>query len=156
MTNQRVMLMLVLGFFVTFASHTVTAQCFSYGEGDEAECSGTNCSGWYRLSFCDFGCDAQFCEPAGNSLECCGQRYDYAEASGPCHDCGQPPRTHVRASHPNQEYRAELLQGYTPGLIMLSATKSYSPPELVEIYSRCSRTYRLVVKEGRIFTTEGM
>ena len=39
---------------------------------------------------------------------------------------------------------------------MLSATKSYSPPELVEIYSRCSRTYRLVVKEGRIFTTEGM
>ena len=154
MTNLLGRSTLVLAFFITLATHAVTAQCFSYGEGDETECWGTNCHGWYKLSFCDVGCAGEFCDGQGNSLNCCGTEYRYAQISEPCHDCGQPPRAHVRESHPNPEFRAELLQGYTPGLVMLSATKSYRPPQLVETYSRCRRTYRLVVEEGRMFTTE--
>lgn len=157
MTNQRVMLMFVLGFFVTFAAHAATAQCFKYTNGDPTECWGTNCQSQYIVTYCDFGCQAQFCTFNGNSLNCCGQRIDYAQAFGPCHDCGQPEiRIHVRASRPNRDYRAELLQGYSPGLIMLSATKSYRPPELAEIFIRCSHAYRLFVREGQIVATEGM
>ena len=81
----------------------------------------------------------------------------YAQLSLPCHDCSQLPiRFHLGSLHPRPEHRAELMQGYPAGTVMLNATKGYRPPELVETYSRCSHSYTIAVHNGRIVATEGM
>lgn len=152
----RVMLTLVFAFFMTCAVQNGAAQCYQY-TNIQFDCSGQNCAQTITLSLCDIGCHAGMCVGNGNTRECCGSLIHYAQASQPCHDCSQfPIRFHIGSSNSDRKYRAELMQGYTAGVVMLSPTKNYMPPELVETYSRCGHSYSLTVREGRVFAIEGM
>ena len=155
MNKLRIALIVAMAFLFSSALPTF-AQCFQYGEIDW-ECSGTNCQQEIQLSTCDVGCHAGMCIPNGNTRQCCGAPVHYAQLTLQCHDCTPLPiRFHLKDAHPNQESRADLMQGYTAGVVMLTDSRGYRPPELLETYSRCNRSYGLSVYEGQVIVREGM
>ncbi len=159
MATKRGLLMLLVVFGMMFAARTAKAGCWAYADGDEGECSGANhCNGFYIVTYCVDGCTSGQCDPAGNTRECCGNRIDYAaiEGDGGRCDCDSIIRVHARAPRTTSQHSAELLQGYTPGLIMLSASVSYKPAQIFYTFNRCSHSYRVVVEEGRTVTAGKM
>jgi len=154
-------LVLLAAVIIVFASYNAKAGectngCRGYDQSDPTPCDG--CEGMsYVETYCTFGCTCGTCEVDGNSGKCCGSEYHNDEivpTDGTC-ECGNV-RVHASTLHSSAEHRAELLQGRTPGLIMLSATESYKPAEMVYTYRSCSHRYVLVVQGGRIVGATGM
>jgi hypothetical protein len=160
---------LVLSFFIllvmVFAAGSAKAQCWGYSQFTPERCSSPGCMGSYTPTYCRFGCVSGTCENQGGSGQCCGHLYYtaviYPDGQDSCHDLGcgengQFRRVHGKTSRVDSQYSAELRQGYTPGLIMLSARLSYKPPRLVYAFSRCNHSFRLIIEDGRVSTTGGM
>lgn len=150
---------------IALATSTAKADCVEYWDNGSVNCTGTGgCeSQWENITCFYLGCVSGTCNPKGNSTECCGVRHDYAQiysdGGGNCSgiECDDTRfRVHARSLHTNPQYRAELLRGYTPGLIMLSADRSYKETELVYVFNRCDHSYDFVVYDGRVIATGGM
>jgi hypothetical protein len=160
----RTLLPLLVVLLMVFTSRTAKADCWDYWDIGAVNCTGPGgCrSQWERVT-CTFGCVSGSCNSTGNSTECCGTRHDYAagypDGQGGCHgvNCGGASiRTHARSSHTAADHSAELLQGYSPALILLSADLSYKPPELMYVLNRCSHNYELIVQDGNVFARGGI
>lgn len=167
MTRVRALLPVLVLFAMTFATRTVQAACWSYYAPAPDPCVGEHdCTGQWQPVYCDFGCTSGSCNDRGNSTECCGVREDYAQISpdggNGCNtgDCGEQGevriRSHAQTPRATPEHRAELLQSYSPGLIMVSASMSYKPPELLYRFNGCSHSYELVVEDARMLASGGM
>jgi hypothetical protein len=159
MRTMRALLPAFVVLTMVLAVRTVKADCVGYDDFGSIPCSGANgCHSQWELITCGFGCDAGTCEDDGNSTECCGTKHEYAQIvgdGGACGECGGI-RFHAGAAHASPQHNAELRQGYTPGLIMLSANLSYRPSQLVYTLNRCNHKYELTVEEGRSLTVGGM
>jgi hypothetical protein len=156
----RVLLLLFVVLVMVFATRTAKADdCVGIEDFGSQSCSGAKgCESEYESEYCSFGCVSGTCNGRGSSGECCGKIYYVPNISGGGGDgcsgieCGDG-RVHARASHVNLEHRAELLRGYTPGLIMLSVNVSYKAPQLIYSFNRCSHTYEVVMDGGRLAPT---
>ena len=163
MMENRTLLLTLIALTTIFTARPANAGCWDYLDLGSAECFGPKgCNLEYEIITCGSGCTLGTCVKDGNSGECCGKRYDYAQinAIGKCDGCGPGGnivvRAHAKPSHVDLQRRAELLQGYTPGLIMMSETVSYRPPRVFYMFNRCDRTYRLVIEDGTNVSTGGM
>ncbi len=47
-------------------------------------------------------------------------------------------------------YRAELYQGYTPGLIKINDDLSYREPLMFYVLDRCNHTYGVLEEDGSL------
>jgi len=125
--------------------------CWTYDDFGQIQCFG--CDEYRELIFCmGGGCVCGTCEEEGGSGLCCGKIYYtptiYPEP-GDCGECGNSPshaRTHANRQSSGGRYSAELRQGYSPGLIMLTPTVSYRAPLFAYVYNRCSHTFTLIAE----------
>jgi hypothetical protein len=163
MIAKRVLMALFVAVVMVLAGRTAKAECSDFVEFD-MNCTGAGgCTGEWVDTLCTFGCYPADCVVDGGSIPCCGRRHDYdvfGDCTGNCDcsgiECGNARRrVHVRSAQINPEHRAELLQGYAPGLAMLGADLSYRPPQLINVFSRCSHKYELTVMSGKIIVTGG-
>jgi len=129
MGSIRAFLLIFAVFVVMFATRIAKADCTGYSDNGSISCSGANgCKSQWEMITCWFGCTSGTCNPDGNTTECCGAPHDYAQVypdGGRGCECGDV-RVHARASHVNLQHRAELLQGYTPGLIYVECERELS------------------------------
>jgi hypothetical protein len=164
MRTVRTLLPMVAMLLLLFAARSAKANCWEYFDWGSVDCTGLHgCMSQWEEIGCTFGCISGSCNPTGNSTECCGTRHDYAaghdDGQGGCSgvNCGNVRfRVHARASHLSSPHSAELLQGYTPGLVMLSADLSYKSTQLVYTFNRCNHSYEAVVEDGGVLAREGM
>ena len=162
MRSIRVLLPTFALLVMMFATRTAKAECVGYFDLGSEDCTGKNgCENSWDELLCSFGCVSGTCS-LSNSTECCGVIHRSAQIYGDgdgCsgEECGDAHRRiHVRNTHTNPQYRAELLQGYTPGLIMLSADISYKEPGLIYAFNRCSHSYEMVVEDVKIVPLGGL
>ncbi len=162
MTTRLALLTLSVILGMALGTRTAKADCVEYWDFGPQPCTVGQCQSQWEDITCGFGCVSGTCSMS-NSTECCGVLHHYAQIYGDrgndCSgvECGDArPRIHAKSSQVNPEHRAELLQGYTPGFIMLSADLSSRDPELVYIFSRCSHSYVLVVEHGKALAREGI
>ena len=146
---------------VVFIAAPASAGCYSYGEA-QADCSGEDgCTGTYTYSTCEPGCFAGTCDPFGNSGSCCNKPYYNAQIDpdgGICHggDCDESSfRPHARGANAAARRNSVFRRDYTPGFAMLTPQLSYRDPQLVYVYDRCSRSYALVLQDGKILARGG-
>jgi len=162
MRPLRVLLLVSGALILTLDTAPARARCVDYWDIGSVPCSGPGgCQSEWEDVTCWFGCISGTCNDDGNSTECCGVRHDYAQVygdGGNCdNECGDSPvRVHATASNTNPLHRAELLQGYSPGLIMLDAHTSYKPTQLIYVLNRCNHTYELMVLDGRVVPSGGL
>jgi len=160
MTVKRLSINAAFLFLMLLACRICYADgCWGYSNGDESECTGPHgCAKWYTVSYCDLGCTSGACNPVGNTRQCCSLIIHYAEIvpdGDRCPDCGNI-RTHLKPRPHSNPHRSELLQGRSPGLIMLSPAVSYKPLELVDVFRGCDRAAAIVIDGGRTLSVEGM
>jgi hypothetical protein len=126
--------------------------CTSTVDTGYSSCNGNpNCT--YPLEFCSTGCICGRCISHGGSGSCCGITY-YTPViypgSGICSgsECGTLPehaRIHSRESL-RGHHDTEIRNGYSPGVIMLTAAVSYRQESLVYVFDRCAHTIRLMTE----------
>jgi hypothetical protein len=154
------LLILLVGSGRLRAQEPCTAECTGIEDFGEVPCAG--CSDTRPDESCSDTCYCGTCHLHGSSGECCGRIYyvpNFYPAPGDCtNECiGVPAhaRTHASRRKLNTQFTVDLRQGSTPGLIMLTPTRSYRDP--VFLYALdCSRQYRLVAEENTPSKTGGM
>ena len=164
MRLTRVLFPFLTVLVMVFAARSANAGvCWGYSELDPEECVGHECMDSWTPTYCSFGCVSGTCDNQGNSTECCGTSHYVAQIypdGDSCKDqgCGESGlfRFHTKTPLVNSQHSAELRQGYSPGLVMLSANVSYKPARLIYVYNRCSRSFKLIIEDERIITTGGM
>ena len=164
MTTKLGLMTLFVAVVMVFAARTAKADCVGIEDFGSENCSGVGgCEGSYEMEFCSFGCVSGECNGRGSSGECCGRIYYipniYGDGGEGCSgvECGDVSvRAHARSSRLTSQHSAELLQGYTPGLIMLGADIGYKAPQLVYTFDRCNHNFGLVVEDGKLVTLGGM
>jgi len=166
MRPLRVILTLFVVLLVVFSARSAKAGvCWGYDTFDSEDCTGAHgCFGSRAPTYCSFGCISGTCNNQGNSTECCGTSHYIAQITPDGDSCDAEEctggsgvfRTHASVSHVNSEHSAERRQGYSPGLIMLSANMSYKPARLIYVFNRCSHSFKLIVEDGRLLTTGGL
>jgi hypothetical protein len=165
MTTKRGLMILFVVFVMVLAVPKVKADdCVGIEDFGSEDCTGANgCTGSYELEYCSFGCISGECNGRGSSGECCGKKYYIPNISGDggegCSgvECGDARRrVHVRVAQINPERRAELMQGYTPGVMMLGADIGYKPAQLIYTFDRCSHSFGLLVEDGKLVALGGM
>jgi len=147
-----------------FSAPAAKAECWDYWDWGAVDCTGSGgCESQWEDITCGIGCVSGSCNSTGNSTECCGTRHDYAagvdDGQDSCHGVGcggSPGRHHIRGPRAQSQHRAELLQGYTPGLVMISADLSYKEPQLIYVLNRCNRTYEAVADGGKVLPGGGI
>jgi len=101
------------------------------------------------------GCSCGTCISQGGSGDCCGHTYYsaeiYGDGSGNCSGdlCGEAPThalTHITRGFRKNPHEAEVAGGYSPGLIMITATASYKPESMLYVYSNCSHDLKLIMR----------
>jgi len=158
MTHVRGLSLVFVALVMILATCPAKADCVGYEVIGPLPCKG-GCE--WNQTLCTFGCTSGTCNSKGNTTECCGVPKNYAQIAedgqGGCGEfCGDSrARLHSSVLHASPEHRAELLQGYTPGLVMLRTNLSYRPPLLVYVLNR-NHSYEVVVDDRELVTTGGM
>jgi hypothetical protein len=152
---------------LTFSVRTAKADCVDYYSWPDQKCSGAGgCEGTYPVMNCTFGCVSGDCENNVNSGLCCGHQYFLPQiypdggacTGGHCDGGGggllRRVQDHLRTAP--SPHAAELLHGYSPGLIMLSAHQSIKPSTIVYVVDRCKHNYAPVIEEGKFVASGGL
>lgn len=144
MLTNHIRILLLLG-IVLASCQFVTAQiCWSYMDYGVFLCGGAGgCEGEYPRIYCMLGCISGSCNPDGNSTECCGRRYDYAQGyqwgNADCHglNCGEKPSRARRQERRSGAYTAAL--NPKPQFAQL--------PRILFVPSRCTHEYVAVFED---------
>lgn len=129
----------LLAFVLSVCRFTAAQGCWSYYDPQEGTCSGPGgCEGYYPRTECTTGCIAGSCNPDGNSTECCGVRYDYAQGYsgyGECdgYDCGNIRRARRERTAPAKTVALNI----KPDIALLT----YRSPRIVFVPNRCTHEY---------------
>lgn len=134
------------------------ASCTDYEDFGDVRCSGAGgCVSSHPSIICGFGCISGTCNSRGSSGECCGNIYYVANISPDggrgCTQagCGElRSRNHSSSVPSSPEHRAELLKGYSPGVVLLSERLSYKEPQIIYALDRCNHNFGFVVSDGRV------
>jgi len=132
-------------------SGNCTFGCLKVEEIVVLPCHGNNCESTFVIEACRQGCNCGTCFTSGYG-DCRGYHWStlsIAQEPGTCNGCqglAIHARTHSARRSSNTQHNA-VRQGYTPGLIMLTPTKSYRPPLFMYAYNRCRHTYMLITEE---------
>jgi len=164
MRPVRTLFSLAVLIVAIFAARPSKAYCVDYNDFGAEDCTGTGgCESSWEEILCGFGCVSGTCDPRGNSTECCGHKETYAqitpEGGGDCsgNECGDARiRVHRTTLHASAEHRRELLQGYTPGLILLSDELAYKEPQVIYSFHRCNHSYEIAIEDGKVLSRNGM
>lgn len=157
MSAKHIRILLVLGFVLSVCHLAAAQECWSYMDEGVFECGGAGgCESFYFRTGCMLGCVSGSCNPDGNSGECCGQRYYYAQGyqwgSADCHglNCGESPvRRARRQESRGGEVRAAALN---PDFALLA----YRAPRILFVPDRCTHEYDAIFENFPALPKGGM
>lgn len=130
-------------------SHKAQAACVDYMDMGSVPCSSPDgtCEGSYEMITCTLGCVSGTCNPGGNSGNCCGTVFSYAQifpdGQGNCngYECGGISRLFPRKKQ--KWLNARTRKKIPPYADVLT----YKPPRLVFIPDSCNHTYSVFLQD---------